>query len=86
MSSNQIGTKNTCLCFPSKLLYSLNLKVDEVVLGMGEVSLAMNDTARDAKYAADTLPQISGSVANIQRNVETLVEFTVRGSFPSCQN
>jgi hypothetical protein len=45
---------------------------------MGEIYLAMNDTARHAKHAADTLPHISGSVANIQRDVEILLDFTVR--------
>lgn len=48
------------------------------MFGMGQISLVMHDTALKAKDAADTLPQISGNVADIQRNVESLVQFTVK--------
>jgi hypothetical protein len=69
----------------SKLLHSVNLKIDEVIFGMGEISLAMTDTARDAKYTANTLPGMAEAVADINRKVETIhetvMEFTVVHNF-----
>lgn len=73
--------QNLANIVPRKLLHSVNLKVDEVMIGIGEISFAVNDTARNAKYTADTLPGMAEAVADINRKVETIhetvMEFTV---------
>jgi hypothetical protein len=59
----------------SNVLHSINLHVQEVGRQIGEMSLAVTDTARDMKTFHDILPELSGNVTGLRRDVQSLVEW-----------
>jgi NB-ARC domain len=68
-----------------KLLHAIQITIEDVKTEVRQVSLVVNDSARDMKEVVQSLPEISENVRdmhqilpNVARDVQAIVQFTVR--------
>ncbi|KAE9363880.1 TPR-like protein [Stipitochalara longipes BDJ] len=58
----------------SEKLHSIHIQVDEITTEIGKMTLAVNDTACHVERFSGVLPELSGNITNLHRDVAILVE------------